>query len=79
MKSLLNHNEEQTSRPDRLRYSLIYAATKGRTLKSILFSSMVKAPANNTKLINILNRLGHGLSNPLLMEAQTENAFGILD
>ena len=68
MKYLLNDKGEQSSRTDRLRYSLgqdiIYAATKGRvrTPKSILLPSMVKTLTNNTRLINILNRLGHGVS-----------------
>ena len=82
MKSLLNHNEEQISRPDWPRYSLeqgiIYTVTKGRTLKNIV-SSRVKNFTNNTKVISILNCLGYGVSNSLLMEAQTENALGILD
>ena len=30
-------------------------------------------------MINILNYLGHGVSYSLLIEAQTENAFQILD
>ena len=85
IKSLLNYKDEQPSRTDRLRYSLgqdiIYAATKGRvrSSKNILVPSMVKTHTNNTELINILNRLGHGVSYSLLMEAQTENAFQILD
>ena len=40
---------------------------------------MVKTLTNNTKMINILNRLGHGVSYSLSVEAQTENAFQILD
>ena len=85
MKLLLNDKDEQSSRTDRLRYSLgqdiIYATTKGRvrTPKSILLPSMVKTLINNTELINILNRFGHGVSYLLLMEVHTENAFQILD
>ena len=85
MKSLLNDKDEQSSRTNRFRYSLgqdiIYAATKGRvrTHKSILLPYVVKTFTNNTELINILNRLGYGVSYSLLMEAQTENAFQILD
>ena len=40
---------------------------------------MVKTLTNSTELINILNRLDHGVSYSLLMEAQTENAFRIFD
>ena len=76
MKSLLNDKDEQSSRTNRLRYSLgqdiIYAATKGRvrTHKSILLPSVVKTLTNNTELINILNRLGYRVSYSLLMEAR---------
>ena len=31
------------------------------------------------ELIHILNRLGHGLSYSLLLEAQTENAYQVLE
>ena len=74
-----------SSRPARLRFSIaqdiIYTTTEGRikTPKSILLPTMVKTLTNSTELINILNRLGHGVSYSLLMEAQTENAFQILE
>ena len=58
-----------------------YTATKVRvrTPENILLPSIVKTLTNNTELINILNRLGHGVSYSLFMEAQTENTFQILD
>ena len=40
---------------------------------------MVKSLTNNTELINILNRLGHGVSYSILMESQTENAYQIYE
>ena len=52
----------------RLKYSfaqnLIYSVTNGRvkTPKSIFIPTMVKTLTNNTKLINILNKLSHGVS-----------------
>ena len=56
---------------ERLRYSpgegIIYAATKARTLKNILLSSMVKALTNKTELINILIFFSEYLINKLCL------------
>ena len=38
-----------------------------------------KALQNNTELININNKMGHGISYTSLMETQTENAYYILE
>ena len=40
---------------------------------------MVKTLTNNAKLINILNKLGHGVTYSVLMELQTENVFKIYE
>lgn len=40
---------------------------------------MVKTLTNNTELINILNKVGHGVSYGVLMELQTENAYKIYE
>ena len=75
----------ESPRSSRIRLSIsqdiIYAATKGRvrTPKSVLLPSLVKTLTNNTEVINILNRLGHGISDTVLMETQTENAYQILE
>ena len=60
---------------------LIYAASYRRFKlpKSILLPSIVKALTNNTELISILNKLGHGMRYNLLMEAETENAYKIYE
>ena len=58
---------------------LIYTASNERiTLpKLILLPSIVKALTDNTEFISILNKLGHGMSYSLLMEAKTENTYKI--
>ena len=58
---------------------MIYAAHNERIKppKSILLLSLVKALTNNTEPISILNKLGHGISYSLLMEAEIENAYKI--
>ena len=50
---------------------------QGEFVKSVLQPSIVKALTNNTELIHILNRFGHGISYTLLMEAQIENAYNL--
>ena len=73
------------TRPNRLKFSIaqdiIYNTSGGRirTPKSILLPSIVKTLTNNTEVIHILNRLGHGLSYSLLMESQTGNAYQIVE
>ena len=75
----------ESPRSSRIRLSIsqdiVYAATKGRvrTPKSVLLPSLVKTLTNNTEVINILNRLGHGISYTVLMETRTENAYQILE
>ena len=60
---------------------IIYNVSAGRirTVKSVLLPSIVNALTNNTELIHILNRFGHGISYTLLMEAQTENAYQLIE
>ena len=55
------------------------SAGRIRTVQSVLLPSIVKAITNNTELIHILNRFGHGISYTLLMEAQTKNAYQLIE
>ena len=72
-----------SGRAERLKLSIaqdiVYNLTKGRikTLKSILLPSIIKTLTNNAEVINILNRLGDGVSYSILSELNTENAFKI--
>ena len=71
------------NQPDRLKLSimqdLVYKVTRGRvkTPKNVLLPSIVKDLTNNTELINILNKLGHGVFYSLLMEIQIQEAYRI--
>ena len=82
---LCDNKKNIPRRVSRLKYSfaqdLIYAASNGRikSPKSILLPSIVKALTNNTELISAINKLGHGMSYSLLMEAKTENAYKIYE
>ena len=56
---------------------LVYNVTRRcvKTPKSVLLPRIVKNLTNNTELINILNKLGHGICYTLLMEIQAEEAY----
>ena len=60
---------------------IIYNVSAGRirTVKSVLLPTVVKALTNNKELIHILNRFGHGISYTSLIEAQTENAYQLIE
>ena len=49
------------------------------TVKLVLVPSIVKALTNNMELVHILNRFGYGISYTLLMEAQTKNAYQLIE
>ena len=77
-------NVEISSRANRLKLSIgqdiVYAVTNGKikTPKSILYPSVIKSLTNFTELIT-LNKLGHGVSDSILEELFTENAFRLID
>ena len=58
---------------------VVYNLNGGRVKipKNVLLPSVIKALTNNTEIINIINRLGHGVSYSILSEMHTENAFSI--
>ena len=60
---------------------LVYTVTEGRvkTPRSILFPCTIKTLANNTELVNVVNRLGYSVSYTALMELFTENAYKIYE
>ena len=76
-------DQNLSSRNATIKYSIgqdiIYNLTSGRvkTPKSVLLPSVIKTLTNNTEIINILNRLGHGISYSILSEMNTENAYRI--
>ena len=78
-----NKERELNSRTSRFKFSLVqdlaYIVTERRlkTPKSILFPCAIKTLSNNTELVNVVNRLRHGLSYTALMKIFTENAYKI--
>ena len=61
--------------------NIVYAVTNGRikTPKNILHPTLIKSLTNNTEIINVINKLGHGVSYTFLMEAHTENAYNTME
>ena len=78
-----NKEKELNPRTSRFKFSLaqnlVYTVTEGRvkTPKSILFPCTIKTLINNTELVNVVNRLGYGVSYTALMELFTENAHKV--
>ena len=56
---------------------LLYTTAHGRikTPKSILFPLAIKSPRNNTELIKIIHKHGHGISFTILQDLDTEYAL----
>ena len=78
-------NVALSSRNATIKYSIaqdtVYNLNGGRvkTPKSVSLPSVIKTLTNNIEMINIINRLGHGVSHSILSEMHTENAFRIQD
>ena len=72
-----------SSRNTTINYSMgqdiVYNLNGGRvkTPKSVLLPSIIKTLTNNTEIINLINRLRHGVSYSILSEMYTENALRI--
>ena len=64
-----------------LSQDLFYAVYQGKKLtpKSILVPLLIKSLTNNTKLITIISRLGHGVSYTKFGEVITELAYSRID
>ena len=60
---------------------IIYAVSCGRikTPKCILLPHVIKTLTNNTDLINLICRMGHGASYTLIEELDTEHAYQMVD
>ena len=77
--------KSRTNKVERLKQSftqdLVYAITNGwvKTPKSVLYPYHIKSLTNNTELINITCRLGHGISYFLLEELSTEITYQRLE
>ena len=50
-----------------------------KTPKSLMLPTVIKSLTNCTELITLNNKLGHGVSNSILEELFTENAFNIIN
>ena len=65
---------------DSFSQDMVFAVSNGanRTPKRVLFPSVVKSLCNNTEIIKLINRLGHGTSYSLIEEIETEYALKLI-
>ena len=76
----LDSESSSTERTIRLKESfaqdIVFFVTNGvvKTPKSVLFPSVVKALCNNTEIVKLINKYGHGDSYDLVEEIETEYA-----
>ena len=50
-----------------------------KTPKSVLFPAVVKALCNNTEVVRLINKCGHGISYNLIEEIETEFALKVIN
>ena len=81
----LDRDKSKSKRTLRLKNSLaqdiVYASSNGniRPPKSILLPAVVKAICNNTEIIKLINKCGHGISYNLIEEIETEFALNLIN
>ena len=72
-------SENSTERTIRLKESFAQDVfvTNGvvKTLKRVSFPAVVKALCNNTEILKLINKFGHGISYDLVEEIETEYAL----
>ena len=81
----LDSESSSTERTIRLKESfaqdIVFSVTNGvvKTPKSVLFPSVVKALCNNTEIVKLINKYGHGVSYDLVEEIETEYALKVIN
>ncbi|CAB3994854.1 Hypothetical predicted protein [Paramuricea clavata] len=82
---LLDRDKSRSDRIVRLKNSLaqdiVYTVSNGaiKTPKSVLFPSVVKALCNNTEVVKLINKCGHGIGYNLVEEIETEFALKVIN
>ena len=80
----LDRDKSKSDRVVRLQNSLaqdiVYSVSNGaiKTPKSVLFPAVVKALCNNTEVVKLINKCGHGISYNLIEEIETEFALKVI-
>ena len=81
----LDRDKSRSDRIVRLKNSLaqdiVYSVSNGaiKTPKSVLFPAVVKALCNNTEVVRLINKCGHGISYNLIEEIETEFALKVIN
>ena len=58
---------------------IVYAVSNGTIKTHVLFSTVVKSLCNNTEVIKIINRYGHGISYDKVEKIEAEYALKVID
>ena len=60
--------------------SCIYTVSNGaiKTPKSVLFPLLMKSLCNNTEILRLINKYGHGIGYNLIEEIETEYALQVI-
>ena len=80
----IDSDSSSTERTLRLRNSfaqdLVYTVSNGavKTPKSVFFTSVVKSLSNNTEILKLINKYGHGIGYNLIEEIETEYALQVI-
>ena len=80
----LDSERSSTERTIRLKESFaqdtVFSVTNGvvKTPKRVLFPSVVTALCNNTEIVKLINKYGHGVSYDLVEEIETEYALKVI-
>lgn len=81
----IDKEKSSTERTVRLKESfaqdIVFSVTNGsvKTPKSVLFPCVVKSLCNNTEIVKLINKYGHGISYDLVQEIETEYALEVID
>ncbi|CAB4043920.1 Hypothetical predicted protein, partial [Paramuricea clavata] len=81
MESERKKNEKVVRLSNSICQDIVYIVSNGniKTPKSVLFPVVVKSLCNNTEVIRLNNRHGHGISYDLIEEIETEHALKVLN
>jgi hypothetical protein len=81
MESERKKNEKVVRLSNSICQDIVYIVSNGniKTTESVLFPVVVKSLCNNTEVIRLINRHGHGISYDLIEEIETEHALKVLN
>ena len=74
-----NVSEKTIQLKNSVAQDIIYSVSNGTIKTHVLFPTVVKSLCNNTEVIKIINRYGHGISYDKVEKIETEYALKVID